>query len=669
MRIRENKSGEFMSANDGKTIQGQKIFLDEKINALSENLVKLKLMYSENPDQTFGEETLAELIAQTQAAISQLTLQRDQLRNCSDAIGQPQDSELENEEWEEPEGPKLEMSRSLKDAGDTPQNVENAPLPNNCGKGEYLEIGETYIPVVSSRKHKPQWEAIPGKLKISGGRKFSEVTFQKESGSLTITAPPGGKLDFNEYFHWVRLETIDNILEGTAELRAFQDIYRYFKQKSENYERLVVGKDDYEKKAQSLTRELDLITDESNFFTLLSKCVRSRIEDQKGFYERARDIFKTLRFLREKDEQSVGVITPVDRHYKFTPYYRTKLAQFAALINRQLGLGNDVYREKLGESKQPPSASETLPARGMTVVVGPRGTGKNKIVEYYSALANRPLFRYACSPDKEERDLTYDVELQDGEVVRIPTRILTAISTPDAILELDEINLLRPNVAKFFNALFDCDRALFLDDQVIRASDGVVFVGLMNPADYDGVEDLPDTIDDRSNVMTMNYPPLKEVDRRTGQERFTIDEALILKSMVGVLDKISDTQFERVWEAVINGNGYVNVTGDVIKIVKDLKNILAIAERTRKTVEAYKTRYGNTRMERDISLRGTMDAASFYSDNHLWDTDMASLQGWRPPWNAAQYAVASTYLPHTDTYRKGRVDRDALMLILADGIG
>jgi len=245
----------------------------------------------------------------------------------------------------------------------------------------------------------------------------------------------------------------------------------------------------------------------------------------------------------------------------------------------------------------------------MTVIVGPRGTGKNKLTEFYCAETNRPLFRYACSPDKEERDLTYDVELSDGEVVRIPTRILTAVTTPNAVLELDELNLLRPNVAKFFNSLFDGDRTVFLNDQAIKAAPGVVFVGLMNPAEYDGVEDLPETIDDRSNIMTLGYPPFREIDPVTNRERFTYDEALILKDYIHPLEELDDEQFRKIWDYVINGVGaQISLEPTIIKIIKDLKNIVAIADRTRQVVEAYKTRTGETRMERDISLRGTIES-------------------------------------------------------------
>ncbi|MBI5621045.1 hypothetical protein HY949_04645, partial [Candidatus Gottesmanbacteria bacterium] len=248
-------------------------------------------------------------------------------------------------------------------------------------------------------------------------------------------------------------------------------------------------------------------------------------------------------------------------------------------------------------------------------------------------------------------------------------RILTAVTTPNAVLELDELNLLRPNVAKFFNSLFDGDRTVFLNDQVINAAPGVTFVGLMNPAEYDGVEDLPETIDDRSNIMTMGYPPFREVDSTTNREKFTHDEALILKDNVSSLNGLNDEQFKKVWDYVINGTGaQVSLEPMTVKIIKDLKNLVAIADRTRQVVEAYKTRTGETRMERDISLRGTIEAARFYSENHLWEADLAKMPGWKAGWNAAQYAIAMTYLPHTDTYRRGKTDRDAMMLILAEGI-
>ena len=77
----------------------------------------------------------------------------------------------------------------------------------------------------------------------------------------------------------------------------------------------------------------------------------------------------------------------------------------------------------------------------------------------------------------------------------------------------------------------------------------------------------------------------------------------------------------------MNGIGaQISLDTNVIKIIKDLKNIVAIVDRTRQVVEAYKSRTGETRMERDISLRGSIDAARFYSENHLWEADLLQCQ-------------------------------------------
>lgn len=532
---------------------------------------------------------------------------------------------------------------------------------------QYLTIGGIHVAVCQPPSDSPEWNAVPGKVFISGGKKFSEVRFVKDTGGLTHIAKTGELMSFSEKHRGKRLESVDTVLEGRSELKAFNEALAKLGELSRTYNELNPDNPNYDTEAKSLATEIEKFTNPEDLAKLLD-LKGAKIEDTENFTERAAEIIRTQQYLRSIDESLNEFVPERDSHFKLTPYFEKKFAWFASLINRQLGLGNNAYLEDLVKNKQMPEW-EKLSAKGMTVLVGQRGTGKNKLADFYCAETNRPLFRYACSPDKEERDLTYDVELSDGEVVRIPTRILTAVTTPNAILELDELNLLRPNVAKFFNSLFDGDRAVFLNDQVIKAAPGVVFVGLMNPAEYDGVEDLPETIDDRSNIMNMGYPPFRELDSTTNREKFTHDEALILKEHINPLKNLSDEEFHTVWNYVINGIGaQISLEPTIIKVVKDLKNLVAISDRTRQVVEAYKTRTGETRMERDISLRGSIEAARFYSENHLWESHLANMPDWKAGWNAAQYAIASTYLPHTDTYRRGKTDRDAMMLILAEGI-
>lgn len=531
----------------------------------------------------------------------------------------------------------------------------------------YLTIGDTHIPVCNPPKNTSKWQAISGKVFVSGGKKFSDVKFVKDQSGLTQTAKPGESLSFSEKHRGERLETVDTVLEGRGEIRAFNEVLELFGKLESEYENLNPDEKDYDQKAKELAEKIAGFIDAEKLKSVIN-FEQNGIENKRDFTERVADMICTVQFLRSLDENMNEFIPLADPSFKLTPYFEKKFAWFASLINRQLGLGNNAYLEELINNKKAPDW-EKLSAKGMSVIVGPRGTGKNKLVDFYCASTNRPLFRYTCSPTKEESDLTYDVKISDGEAVRIPSRVLTAATTPNAVLEIDEINVLRPNIAKFFNSLFDGDRTIFMDDQVIKAAPGTVFVGLMNPSEYAGVEDLPETIDDRSNIIKMDYPPFREIDSTTNQERFTYDEALILKENITPLKGMSDEQFIKAWDYVINGKGaQISLDSEIIKILKDVKNIVAIADRTRQTVAAYKTRTGDTRMERDISLRGTIEAARLYSEKHLWNADLSKMPEWQAGWNAAKYAVAATYFPHTETYKRGRTDKEAMSLILAEEI-
>ena len=390
-------------------------------------------------------------------------------------------------------------------------NFGNSEIIKEQPRAKFFEVDGTYIPIMPKVSHATkEWEAVPSRMMMSGGKKFSEVKFVKDENGLTTVAKPGEKMNFIEGAKNERLESIDTLLSGRHELKTFNSIYEQLANTTSEYRGLNPDSPDYDQRATALADMIDSFTTPEGIASRITEKESEKLEDVEDFSERVADIISTLQYLREVDPGQTEFIPPIDHSYKMTPFIRKKFAEFAQLLNRQMGVGNNAYMDELVRNEQAP-AWEKLSAKGMTVVVGPRGTGKNKLVDHYASISERPLFRYACSPDKEERDLTYDVELSDGEVVKVPTRILTAISTQNSILELDEINLLRPNVAKFFNSLFDGDRAVFLNDQVIHAAPGVMFVGLMNPADYNGVEDLPETIDDRSNIMTMVIRRLKNV--------------------------------------------------------------------------------------------------------------------------------------------------------------
>ncbi|MBP9819767.1 AAA family ATPase [Candidatus Woesebacteria bacterium] len=577
-------------------------------------------------------------------------------------------------------------------------------------KGEYVTVAGAHIPICEPPKRTAKWEAVPGKLKFdpASRTKWAEVVFEKFELGRTTTLKPGDRVPFSKE-QGRRLEVIDNILVSRDEVIAYNEATRLTGKLIDWYESLNPDDLSYEQTATHLATVLDEIRQgglqeavtwlldslrsisqaanrdrlTTDIAWLDSQTVQNEIEDlaafqemlvkldeAQDFAERYGQLLSQVELLDQLDEAGLNGVPKLDPRYKMPPYFEKQLGEFATLVNRQLGLGNNKLLEEMMANKQAPEW-EKLQAKGMTVVVGPRGTGKNKMVEHYAAITNRPLFRYPCSPDKEERDFMHDIMLQDGDIIKVPSRILIAVTTPNAIIELDEVNLLEPAVAKFFNSLLDGDRAIFGNNEVIKAAPGVVNVGLMNDADYAGVEDLAETIDDRSNAMRMDYPPAKETIA-SGSERFTHDEALIMKDHISILSHLDDMNFVKAWDLVVNAKSSgISLDTDQIKAISDLSNIIKIADVTRQTVRAFKTRTNDSRMEREISLRGVEDAVKFYSENHLWELTqqaIAALPRSKPHYGAAQYAVARTYMPHTETYANGNSDRNAIDLILLSGI-
>jgi len=549
----------------------------------------------------------------------------------------------------------------------TPSGPEVIPtLPINT-RPAFIRVGKAEIPICYPPRSRNQWKAFVSKMRVEGGGKWADVFFEKNYDFRPgEVVRPGEPLPFAGRKS-ERIQAIDNILEGVGEVRAFNKILERYSNLQLKYESLDPDAADYDDSAATLSGKMSEIANGSVRDILGAS--EFGIADITAFSARVNEIFTTQSYLRELDTGEDNRIPKIDANFKLTPFYTKTMERFAQLINRQLGVGNNDLLKELVENNQSPPW-EQLQARGMTLVVGPKGTGKNKLAEHYAAITNRQLFRFTCSPHKTEFDLTYEISLKGGEIVKIPSRIIEGITTPNAMLELDEVNLLDPAVSKFLNSLLDHDRSLFLNNESIKVAPGVVIVGLMNPADYDGVKDLPETVDDRSNGMMITYPDLKQTDAR-GRENFTYDEALILKEHISPLQGFTDAAFINIWEHVINNKPYSGrIEPKIALIIRDLKNMITIFDRTRTVVKQTKTHSaGDMKLTREISLRGAADVVKFYSENHLWEQNIESMPGSRPLWNAAAYAVAAEYImPRQGRYRRANEDRISMEKILSEQV-
>ena len=137
-------------------------------------------------------------------------------------------------------------------------NPSDIKAPHSQPRARFFEVDGTYIPITprSSRKT-TEWEAVPGKMTVSGGEKFSEVKFIRDKNGLTTVAKPGEKMDFIESARNERLESIDTLLQGRHELKSFNSIYQDLASTTSEYNGLNPDSPDYDERAKELAAQID----------------------------------------------------------------------------------------------------------------------------------------------------------------------------------------------------------------------------------------------------------------------------------------------------------------------------------------------------------------------------------------------------------------------------
>lgn len=344
-------------------------------------------------------------------------------------------------------------------------------------------------------------------------------------------------------------------------------------------------------------------------------------KDQHGNSEWA---LRALRHLNGLASKETVELLGRDPYFVETPHVVETMEKLTKLINRQ--------RER---------------NQGVVIIEGDAGTGKNKLIDHFAYLTHRPVFRFTCSAGKDEQDLKYLLEYDSKKgTYRIKSTVVEALETPGAILEFDEINTLRPEVAKILNSLFDHDRAIYLgeDLQVVKAEKEVVLVGLENPQHYMGVKPLAETIKSRARIMEATYPPFeKEKANPNESTQYRADEAMILRQYVGDLKDLDPKEFQLAWDSVVNGKGDPRAV-DVITAarrerIEEIKEIVTLANKIREAYRAYHEGKSDDPIKFVFSLRESVEAAYELADVELTDKEK------RAGMTKAKKAVQEVILP------------------------
>lgn len=268
---------------------------------------------------------------------------------------------------------------------------------------------------------------------------------------------------------------------------------------------------------------------------------------------------------------------------------------------------NEFVAEQLGELAQYFNMSRRL-GKGIVVLEGDAGVGKNILFEMLAHYTNRELFTFACNRKTEKEDLTY-AYMYDKErgTYRASSELVEAIQTPGALVIFDEVNTLPVGVTKLLNSLFDHRRSLFMPfGQDVLADPSVIFGAAMNPRHYLGTQDLPYEFVDRGLIMPVGYPPEKYGKSRNG---FAPYEAEVIAQYLDKLRPLKRTEFYRAWDHVINKQSDDGVgrflNREQEASLRDLHYIVTVANRLRSAYSAYQSGK-NTDNEVNLvfSLRG-----------------------------------------------------------------
>ncbi len=347
--------------------------------------------------------------------------------------------------------------------------------------------------------------------------------------------------------------------------------------------------------------------------------------------------------LKKKIEEIIGDVAKKTRGFKKESLDVDVLTQNAAeilsqllVLNRYRGDGKDKIPKLNPDTHDFPSfdlnmenfteclATQHAQKKGITLMLGEAGTGKNIAAEYFAASTNRPFHWFPCGRGMEAIDLVAHYEFTSEEgTKRFLTDLVRGIQTPGAVVMIDEVNSLKPEVQAMLHGLGDGSRTLKYDGISIPVAEDVLIIIAGNPATYGSAGNLGEALLSRTRgqAMVMEYPALtkgelvarkekwsKEFLEQREQEDNTLkdyacDEALVLYGELNEFSSLSEDEFSLLWDVVINETSQGSkvteaekneklaklVSGPGAEHVKktliDIRDMLVIADKWRKKFE------------------------------------------------------------------------------------
>lgn len=161
---------------------------------------------------------------------------------------------------------------------------------------------------------------------------------------------------------------------------------------------------------------------------------------------------------------------------------------------------------------------EKLAFRSNLVLVGPKGIGKSLSVASYAAVTDTKILTFDCSEDVRRSHLLGMFVLRGSDTPFVLGPLATAFEVANeagsAILVLEEINALSPQMQKVLNSSLDFRRRIEVPEAgaVFQLEKGAKLwiTGTMNTAVYGGVYELNEDLKSRVRLVPMDYPEVAQ---------------------------------------------------------------------------------------------------------------------------------------------------------------
>ena len=173
------------------------------------------------------------------------------------------------------------------------------------------------------------------------------------------------------------------------------------------------------------------------------------------------------------------------------------------------------------------------------LVVGPQGCGKSSLIRQFAAYYERPFAVFQIGQLSEPGQLFGEHALKDGATFYQEFLFPKAITTPNCVIHLEEIN--RPEHPKALNELFSVlseVRSIWNDQLgLVNVADGVVFFASMNEGEeFTGTDDLDVALRDRFYILPVDYLPA-DIEKKVLTNKTDVSEkqAEMILKVIGAL--------------------------------------------------------------------------------------------------------------------------------------